>query len=381
MYCSMMTAKLLHISDSFVGEQQTSDAESNLGGVDLAVDKAVDMAVDAVVHTGNLFRRHNPNESVVDAVADAISDLDAADIPFYIIEGPREAHAGSNAITLLEERSAAHRLSSDPEIVDNTALYGIDHVGDEEKFRTRLAELTPADEFTCNVVCVNQPVWPPVHKETADISAFDIMDTTDLYLGAVLAGGNDKTRQWESDDFEYHVTYPGPTNPAKRETGNPIKGWLITADPDDRQCKPVPLAESETQQELSQLEQILEATPSDINDVDIETLADLYGLTAKARGKLEQRRKELRNELLARVETNQQIEGNHASVKRTTRRQRTLKSEDTVREKAKADGIEPTSLMSLDASALREHVEQGRLEENDIFEIETKEYVRLDDIL
>ncbi len=376
-----MTDTVLHVSDSLVGgAEKNVDDEAPLGGLSSVVQLATNQGVDAVVHSGNLFRRPDPTPELVERVASALSELQSADIPFFIVGGQRESYSDGDSFGPLLEQGLVQKLTSEPTQVGDIALYGIDYADSEERLCDRLDELEPASSYTYNVVVTHQAIWPPAGKGAADISSFDFLNATDVHVGMVLAGGLTEPRVWEHDDFEYRVTYPGTTNPHNLSSGGIPNGTLLEADSEGASHERVPLRTSTADDELTQFQQALEITPSETQELDIDTLVDLYGLAARAKSRFEDRRTTIRDELLARLDGDGHFEGQYASVDRETHRRRTVKSEETVRPALQRNDIDPATVMKLDSSALRELVDEGELSEQEIFEITHRGQVRLDSV-
>mgnify|MGYP000692927567 CR=1 FL=1 len=378
-----MTAKILHVSDSLIGEVGDSSASATdapVGGIGSAVDRARELAVDVVVHTGNLFQQADPDQAVLDAVDDRLDDLASDGIPFFVVEGRRESYGDGTATDRLCARAVVEKLGATPTLVGDLALYGVDHADDEATLLDRLDALEPADAYAYNVVCLNQRVWPPLWEETADVSAYDVMETTDVHVNEVLAGGVDEASVWESDEFPYRVSYAGSTNPRALDGGELARGTLLDADADGASHEQVPLVTTGVDAEIAHLRRALDFDRSDLEGVETERLADLYGLAARAKSAFDDRRQELRDELLDRVETDRRVDGHYASVTRGTRRRRTPKEEGTVFETVEQAGIDRDEVVSLDASALRDLADEGRIDEAAVFDVEGSAYVRVGDV-
>jgi len=142
----------------------------------------------------------------------------------------------------------------------------------------------------------------------------------------------------------------------------------------------VTLATSEVDEEIAQLRRALTFEPSDVENADVETLADLYGLAARAKSVFDERRKELRDELVEPVEEDRRVEGRYASVDRNTRRSRNAKAADVVYETAENAGLDRDEVTTVDTSALRDLVDQGEIDEGAVFDVKRRPYVRVGDV-
>lgn len=375
-----MVETLLHVSDSLVaGDEAASTDENGVDGVANVVRRATRRSVDAVVHSGNLFHDAEPDPDVVDAVQTELEVLDDAGIPLFTVVGSRESGGESDARRDVWRSDAVQTLSEQPTTLGEVTLFGIDHVDSETALLERLRALEPADGFSYNVVCVDQRIWPPLPKSDADVSAFDVLEATDVFVDEVLAGGCESRRVWESDDFDYRVTYSGPADPARGDAGEPAVATLVRAATDEHSHERVPLGDTGVGSELEHLQTVLEYQPADVEDADVETLADLYGLAARAKRVFEDRRTDLRDELLDRVDDDRRIQGEYATVNRTTQRRRTAKPEPDVLETVQRAGIDRDEVLALDTSTLRDVCEEGRVEEEAVFDVERRSYVRVSD--
>ena len=123
--------RLLHISDTHLGNRQYgSDTRRDdfANAFEQAIAVAVNRDVDAVVHTGDLFDDPVPSLETIVRTADALGPLEDHEIPFYGIVGNHERKNDEQWLDLLRRTSAASRLTKQPTLVGNVALYGIDAV-------------------------------------------------------------------------------------------------------------------------------------------------------------------------------------------------------------------------------------------------------------
>jgi DNA repair exonuclease SbcCD nuclease subunit len=374
-----MVPTILHASDTLAFPSSSeADAPVDLGGLDLVVRRAIDRDVDAVVHTGNLVRSPEPDADTVEAVHAALDPLREAGIPFFLVAGSRETTSSDETVQRLREHEAVEALGASPVRIDDIALYGVDHVESGREFEERLAALEPVEDYTYNVIACHQRIWPPLTESDADISAFDAMETTEVFVDDVLAGGTTDPMVWENDDFDYCVTYAGSTNPRHRDDEVPT-ATLIEATTDEHRHERIPLTTAESAGEIEHLRDALDHEPADLAGADLETLADRYGLAARAKDLFDERWKAIRGEILDRVHEDTQIRGEYATVTRTTSRRRVPKDERTVFEALRRAGVNPYDVLDLDSSALRELSDEGRVEDEAVFDREERTYVRVSD--
>lgn len=374
-----MSTTVLHVSDSKLSSPQTGGAQDDgLGGLASAVERAREYSVDAVVHTGNLFEETDPPSELVDAVADTLGALDRANIPVYLVRGPMDLdNAG---VEQLLESGVLEGLSASPTLIDDVALYGVDHTGDESQLESALADLEPTTRFTSNLLCLNERIWPPLWEDTAVVSGYDIVDGTEVFLSEVLAGGAFSSQVWESDHFEYRVGYAGSSNPRHLGAGETPVGRLITVDDASARHRDVPLTTSDIEDELAQLREVLGYHPADANEADLPTLVDLYGLTARAKNLFESRRSELRERLLEQVGEDQAVTGGLAEVQRRTRTRRRLKDAETVFDILDRHGVDRSAALDLDASKVADLVEDGTIPAEAVFDEEDHPVVRVNQL-
>jgi DNA repair exonuclease SbcCD nuclease subunit len=89
----MITFRFVHISDTHLGSRQYSIKEREDDFYDAfteAVQIALDQEVDFVVHSGDLFDEHRPDNRALSVFRDNIIKLQAKKIPFYMIMGDHD---------------------------------------------------------------------------------------------------------------------------------------------------------------------------------------------------------------------------------------------------------------------------------------------------
>jgi len=374
-----MSSKILHISDSYLSMDDAT-VRHNLGGLSDAVDLALEQDADAVVHTGNLFRRPEPDKKLIEKVSNVLDRLNSNGVSVFAIDGSRESYANETPLATLERRDVVEILDENPKMVGEVALYGIGHKDDVEQLEQVLDELKSTESFTCNIACVHQQVWPPAPKPRSDISGYDLLKATDIHLKFVLSGGLKTPREWEADKFDYQVLYSGSTNPLELESTEQSNATLLVADADSYSINRHPLQTVDAEEEVAHLRSALDHEPAPVDEIETETLADLYGLASRAKSVFEDRRKELRDELLERVDSDGRLEGTHAAVERRTYERKSMRSEERVFEVLENADIKREDVVKLDSKAIRDLVDQGEIDVNDVFELENQPQIRLDDI-
>lgn len=102
-----MTPTIIHISDTHFGQSGTSiNHADDLDMLQRVIDHAKESRADAIVHTGDLFHRHDPPQTVVDDVCAALDPehryvrgYDDYCIPFYYIRGDYGHDVNDNTTT------------------------------------------------------------------------------------------------------------------------------------------------------------------------------------------------------------------------------------------------------------------------------------------
>jgi hypothetical protein len=118
----------------------------------------------------------------------------------------------------------------------------------------------------------------------------------------------------------------------------------------------------------------------DLAAIDTDALVNLYTILSDVQRSADDLRKEIADVLLHRIHHDSPVSGQFGSVQRTSRRQRTLKDEETVLNALEAAGIDRERVTSVDRDKVDDALEVTELSESDLYEIETTEYVRKADV-
>ncbi len=116
--------------------------------------------------------------------------------------------------------------------------------------------------------------------------------------------------------------------------------------------------------------------PTDLEGMETPALVNLYTLLSDVQRNANDLRQDVRSILLDRLHHDRPVSGQFGSVQRTTRRNRSLKDEETVLNALEAAGIGRERVTSVDASKVDDALEVTELSESDVYEIEESEYVR-----
>jgi hypothetical protein len=115
---------------------------------------------------------------------------------------------------------------------------------------------------------------------------------------------------------------------------------------------------------------------ADLTDQETDVLVNLYTLLSDVQRSANDLRQEIADVLLDRLHHDQPVSGQFGSVQRTTRRNRSLRDEDTVLTALEDAGIDRDRVMSVDRDKVDDALDVTDLSEADVYEIDTTEYVR-----
>ena len=119
---------------------------------------------------------------------------------------------------------------------------------------------------------------------------------------------------------------------------------------------------------------------TDPTTIETDALVDLYTMLSDVQRSADDLRKQIADVLLSRLHHDQPVSGQFGSVQRTSRRQRSLKDEETVVNALEAAGIDRERVTSLDSGKVDDALEVTELSETDLYELDTTEYVRKADV-
>jgi len=120
--------------------------------------------------------------------------------------------------------------------------------------------------------------------------------------------------------------------------------------------------------------------PTDLETMETAELVNLYTLCSDVQRNADDLRQQIRSLLLDRLHHDQPVYGQYGSVQRTSRRNRTLKDDETVLEILEDQGIDRERVTTVDRSKVDEALEVTDLSESDLYEIDESQYVRKADV-
>lgn len=170
------------------------------------------------------------------------------------------------------------------------------------------------------------------------------------------------------------------------ETDDPAATPLVDApiptvddgdgDDDDRSEPDVPVYNDA----LLLIDALERTDPTDLPGVETATLVDLYTLCSDVQRNADDLRQEIRSVLLDRLTHDQPVAGQFGSVQRTSRRNRTLKSDDEVIATLEAAGVDRQRLVSVDSDKVDDALDVTEVSEDEVYEIDERDYVRKADV-
>jgi len=113
-----------------------------------------------------------------------------------------------------------------------------------------------------------------------------------------------------------------------------------------------------------------------LDGLNTPALVNLYTLLSDVQRNANDLRKDVTDVLLDRVQHDRPAHGQYGSVQRTTRRQRSLKDDETVLEAFDNTGIDREQVLGVDREKVDEALEVVPLSESAVYDIEESEYVR-----
>jgi hypothetical protein len=120
--------------------------------------------------------------------------------------------------------------------------------------------------------------------------------------------------------------------------------------------------------------------PTALNEIDTPDLVNLYTLLSDVQRNANDLRKDVTDVLLDRVQHDRPAHGQYGSVQRTTRRQRSLKDDETVLAAFEETGIDREQVLGVDREKVDEALDVVPLSESAVYDITESEYVRKADV-
>jgi DNA repair exonuclease SbcCD nuclease subunit len=383
-------ATILHVADPRIDSPtvsaEESDADSvgrsnSVGGFETLVERTRALDPDAVLLTGNLFTRSQPDAGVVDRVVAYLDEFEAMGVRLLAVLG-RNDKRQLNALGPVFDHPVVERLDTGPaDIGENTAVYGLDYQ-DGDDFRAFLDEddqFTPAAGKSNAILAIPRKLAPPLDEAEAASQPYEVAANVNAFLDVIAGGGVHDAATWEHDDNDFGVYYPGSMNPRWSDEVTGPQAILYEEENRRLARQQVPLETTSLDGEVASLEALLsEYQRSSLHGADVETLADLYGLLSEAKSTLDDRRKEVRDVLLERTAPGSEYRGRRASVYHQHSTSTRLRDEDSVFTALDGAGVERDEVTTetLDEEKVAEVVEERGIPEDAVFEEQTRTYIQ-----
>jgi DNA repair exonuclease SbcCD nuclease subunit len=387
-------ATILHVADPRIdgqtasggnedGESESKGDAGSVGGFDTLVERAID--VNAVLFTGNLFTRGQPDEDAVERVVAALDEFQSAGIRFLAALG-RNDQRQLDALDAVFDHPVVERLGTEPaDVGEETAVYGLDYRDSEDlqAFLDEDDQFTPAAGTSNEILAVPKRLSPPLEEGEAATQPYEVAGNVNAYLDVIAGGGVQEPATWEHDDNDFGVYYPGSMNPRWADETVGPQAVLYEEDGHALSRRQVPLETTSLEAEVASLEALLsDYRQSSLESADVETLADLYGLLSEAKSMLDGRRKEVRDLLTERTAPGSEYRGRRASVYHQHSTSQRLRDEDSVVAALKGAGVERDEVTTetLDERKVEEVVEERGIPEDAVFEEHTRTYIQKRDV-
>ena len=208
--------RVLHTGDTHLGYRQYNEParrQDFLRAFRRVAADAVESEVDAVVHAGDLFHDRRPELPDLLGTIGVLRTLADADIPFLAVVGNHETKRDAQWLDLFESLGYAERLGSEPRVVGDVALYGLDFV---PRSRREDLDYAFADHDADHAALVTHGLFQPFDHGNWD--AREVLAGSDVAFDAMLLGDDHEGKRErltdEADGYDAWVTYCGSTERA-----------------------------------------------------------------------------------------------------------------------------------------------------------------------
>jgi DNA repair exonuclease SbcCD nuclease subunit len=206
--------RVIHTGDTHLGYRQYHSPERRrdfLEAFRRVARDAVEADVDAVVHAGDLFHDRRPELPDLLGTLSVLRELDEAGIPFLAVVGNHETKRDAQWLDLFASLDLATRLGSDPVIVGETALYGLDYVPASRRDDLDYEFEPHETEFAALVA---HGLFQPF--DLGDWDAEVVLESSTVTFDAMLLGDNHKPGIKRAEDGAW-LTYCGSTERASAD--------------------------------------------------------------------------------------------------------------------------------------------------------------------
>jgi DNA repair exonuclease SbcCD nuclease subunit len=206
--------RVIHTGDTHLGYRQYHSPERRrdfLEAFRQVARDAVEADVDAVVHAGDLFHDRRPELPDLLGTLSVLRELDEAGIPFLAIVGNHETKRDAQWLDLFASLDLATRLGSEPVVVGDVALYGLDYVPPSRREDLDYDFERSDAEFAALVA---HGLFEPFDLGEWDAEA--VLDAATVDFDAMLLGDNHKPGIKRAEDGTW-LTYSGSTERASAD--------------------------------------------------------------------------------------------------------------------------------------------------------------------
>lgn len=187
-----------------------------------SINVAINQNVSAVIHTGDLFDSSDPTSSDISSVISGLNRLKTNDINFYGISGDHEKTGGCEWVDTLQRAGLIRRLSNEPIVEENVAIYGIDAL-EKGEWCEDTFNFVQSGKADHNVLCMHELVSPPISEDSVYSSvkdAEDIIKWSNIELDLIALGDRHKRGGEELKGVTIH--YAGSTERTSRNNDPPF---------------------------------------------------------------------------------------------------------------------------------------------------------------
>ncbi|WP_247728353.1 DNA double-strand break repair protein Mre11 [Halovivax limisalsi] len=220
--------RVIHTGDTHIGYQQYNSPDRRrdfLAAFDQVATDAIEADVDAVVHAGDLFHDRRPGLVDLQGTIRVLRRLADADIPFLAIVGNHETKRDAQWLDLFADLGLATRLGSEPMLVGDVALYGLDFV--PKSRRDALSyDFAPPPSGAAHRALVGHGLFEPFAHATWETET--VLSEASVDFDAMLLGDNHAPGTAEVADT--WVTYCGSSERASASERDPRGYNLVTFD-------------------------------------------------------------------------------------------------------------------------------------------------------
>jgi len=221
-------AQLLHTGDTHIGYRQYHSPvrrEDFLAAFRQVATDAIEADVDAVVHAGDLFDDRQPALTDVMGALSVLRTLADAGIPFYGVVGNHESKRNSQWLDLFERLGVATRLGSEPVLVGDTAVYGLDFVPRSQREQLSYEFDTPPAAAE-HAVLVSHGLFEPF--DHGDWDSRRLVSESPVAFEALLLGDDHTPQTRRLEESGAWLTYCGSTERASASERNDRGYNLVT---------------------------------------------------------------------------------------------------------------------------------------------------------